>query len=274
MKDVPQILGIIAGKGSYPLMLAESARAQGVSRICALAFRGETSREIEKLADVVRWVNVGQILEPIDFFRSEKVAGCVMAGQISPKNIFRLRLDERSREILKSLGARHAHSIFGAIVDEFERNGVPILPACDFMEKHLATAGVLTNRKPDERETRDIEIGLNVARAISNYDIGQSVVIKDGVILTVEDFDGTNKMLRRAGKIGGAGSVFVKVAKVGHDMRFDIPIIGLRTLQILKRIKASAIALEAGRAIILDKEKVIAAANAMNLTISVVEHSE
>lgn len=273
MNSIPKTLGLIAGKGAYPLLLADSARAQGVEKICALAFRGETSREIEQLADEVRWVHVGQIIEPIEFFKMMRVEGCVMAGQITPRNIFNLRLDSLSRKIMKQLGARHAHSIFGAIVAEFEKNGLPILSACHFMEKHMPEAGVLTKRAPDEREQADIDVGLKVARAISDYDVGQSVAVKDGVILTVEDFDGTNKMLRRAGKISGPGAVLVKVAKTGHDMRFDIPIIGTQTLKILKKIRATAIALEAGRAIILEKEKVVELADAMGLAISVVERS-
>lgn len=264
-------LGLIAGKGAYPLLLADSARTQGVVKICAVAFRGETSRSIEKWVDEVRWVNVGQLIEPIEFFKEQRVDGCVMAGQITPRNIFRLRLDALSRKLLKQIGARHAHSIFGTVVDVFEKNGLPILSACRFMEKHMPPAGQLTRRAPNEREQSDMAIGLNVARAISDYDIGQSVAVKDGVVLTVEDFDGTNKMLRRAGKIGGPGVVLVKVAKSGHDMRFDIPIIGAQTLKILKKIKASAIVLEAGRAIILDKEKVVEMADAMGLAISVME---
>lgn len=274
MNSPLKILGLIAGKGAYPLLLAKSARAQGVEKICALAFRGETSREIEQLADEVRWVRVGQIIEPIEFFKSCQVEGCVMAGQISPRNIFNLRLDSLARKLMRELGARHAHSIFGAITNEFEKNGLPILPASQFMQMHMAAAGTLTRRQPSEREQKDIEVGLNVARAISAYDVGQSVAVKDGVILTVEDFDGTNKMLRRAGKIGGPGAVLVKVAKLGHDMRFDIPIIGTHTLKVLKKIKASAIALEAGRAIILEKEKVIELADALNITITVTEPAE
>lgn len=274
MNSIPKRLGLIAGKGAYPLLLADSARSQGVEKICAVAFRGETSREIEKLADEVRWVHVGQVIEPIEFFKALRVEGCVMAGQITPRNIFRLRLDALSRKLMKQIGARHAHSIFGAIVAEFEKNGLPMLSACRFMEKHMPEAGVLTKRSPDAREEADIEVGLKVARAISDYDVGQSVAVKDGVILTVEDFDGTNKMLRRAGKIGGPGAVLVKVAKSGHDMRFDIPIIGTQTLKILRKIKASAIALEAGRAIILEKDKVIEMADVMGLTIFVTDRAE
>jgi DUF1009 family protein len=273
MNSIPKKLGLIAGKGSYPLLLAESARAQGVEKIYAVAFRGETSREIERLADEVRWVYVGQIIEPIEFLKASGVVGCVMAGQITPRNIFKLRLDSLSRKIMRELGARHAHSIFGAVADECEKNGLTILSGCRFMEMHMADAGLLTRRAPDEREQADIAVGLKVARAISDYDVGQSVAVKDGVILTVEDFDGTNKMMRRAGKIGGPGAILVKVAKTGHDMRFDIPIIGTQTLKVLKKAKATAIALEAGRAIILDKQKVIEMADALDISIVVMERS-
>jgi DUF1009 family protein len=273
MNSIPKKLGLIAGKGSYPLLLAESARAQGVEKIYAVAFRGETSREIERLADEVRWVHVGQIIEPIEFFQASGAAGCVMAGQITPRNIFKLRLDALARKIMRELGARHAHSIFGAIAAELATHGLTLLPGCQFMEKHMPDAGLLTRRAPDEREQADIEIGLTVARVISDYDVGQSVAVKDGVILTVEDFDGTNKMMRRAGKIGGPGAVLVKVAKTGHDMRFDIPIIGTQTLKVLKKAKATAIALEAGRAIILEKEKVVELADALKISIVVMERS-
>ncbi len=266
--DVPESLAIIAGKGVYPLLLAESARTQGVERLVAVAFRGETDRAIERAVDDVTWVTLGRLGEVLDALRQSGCRHAVMAGQITPTSLFRVRMDGDMVQLLKSLPERNAATIFGAVADRVGQVGIEVLPAHCFMETHMPAAAVLTSRPPTEREQRDAELGLTVARATSGLDIGQTVVIKEGTILAVEAFEGTDETILRAGKLGGPGAVVVKVAKDRHDMRFDIPIVGTRTMKTLKKARASALAVQAGRVILLEREKVVAEAD--NLGIAVV----
>jgi len=193
MKNVPEQLGIIAGKGAYPLLLAESARAQGVRRLFAVAFKGETSHRIEALCDETVWLRVGQMQAFLDAFAASGVRQAVMAGQITPTNLFRIRMDALARQMLKELTTWNAHTIFGAIGQALAGIGVELTSAALFMEKHLAPPGLLSRRAPDERERRDIALGLQAARLTSGLEIGQTVVVKDGVILAVEAFEGTNE---------------------------------------------------------------------------------
>jgi DUF1009 family protein len=194
-----------------------------------------------------------------------------MAGQIRPKNIFRVGLDKELIALLKNLPVKNAHTVLGSITAEIEKCGITMLPAASFMQDYMPSAGLLTRRVPDAREQNDIEIGHRVIKDTSHLDIGQTVVVKDGVVLAVEAFEGTNKAIRRGGKLGGRGAVVVKVPKVGHDMRFDIPIIGKWTLHSLKKAKATCLALEAGGAILLNKNSLIAQADAMGLAVTVLK---
>ncbi len=267
---VPEQIGLIAGRGTYPLTLARSARDQGVRRVFAIAFRGETDRSIARLADEVRWIYVGQLQAMLDALQASGVHDAVMAGQIRPTNLFRVRPDRRMLELLGRLKERNADTIFGALGDELAAIGIRLLPASSFMESAMPASGILSRRAPDEREQRDIELGRAVAKATSALNIGQTVVIKEGTVLAVEAFEGTDETLKRAGRLGGPGAVVVKVARRGHDMRFDIPVVGLRTLKTLKRIRASALAVEAGRTILLDRDEVLELANRMGLAIVVV----
>lgn len=260
-------LVIIAGKGAYPRILAESARAEGVARILVLAFKGETNRVIEQFADEVRWVPVGRLSEFLDVLRDFGADQAVMAGQITPTALFRLRPDKAMFNLLAKLEKRNAETIFGAVGEEMRKIGVELKPASLFMRSAMPAAGPLTGRAPNEREERDIALGLEVAKTTSGLDIGQTVVVKEGTILAVEAFEGTDRAILRAGKIGGAGGVVVKVAKRGHDMRFDIPVIGMKSLKSFKKAGISALAIEAGRTILLEREKIVASANKMNLAI-------
>lgn len=271
MHEPVEHLILIAGRGDYPLLLARAARRQGVRKISVLAFTGETSRSIRQVADEIRWVYVGQLGWILDVLRNSDAACAVMAGQIAPRNIFTVRMDGAMLALAKTLPVKNAHTIFGAIISEMEKTGVQILPASSFMKEHMPQAGLLTRRAPDEHELSDIELGRRVIKETSHLDIGQTVVVKDGVILAVEAFEGTDRAIHRGGKLGGKGAVVVKVPKLGHDMRFDIPIIGKKTLHSLKKAGCSCLALETGGAIILNKDELIARADAAGLCITVLE---
>ena len=271
MSDTPQALALIAGRGDYPLLLAKAARKQGVQRIVAVAFRGETSRAIEAVADEVTWCNACALAAMLSALRQSGASQAVLAGQINPKNLFLMRMDRALIDLLKSLPSKNAHTIFCGIIAEIEKIGIELLPAGSFMQDYMPATGLLIKRAPDERERNDIRIGRRVIKDTSHLDIGQTVVVKDGMILAVEAFEGTNKAILRGGKLGRKDAVVVKVPKDGHDMRFDIPVVGLQTLKALKKAKISCLAVEDGGAILLDKDAVIQQADSMGLAIKVLK---
>ncbi len=264
-------LGLIAGRGVYPLILAESARKQGVKRICAVAFRKETDSSIERLADEVSWLYIGQFGAMLDALKSFGISRVVMAGQITPTHLFRVRMDTAMLKLLSRLKVRNAETIFGAIGEELRAVGIELQPASLFMESTMPAPGLIGARPPTEEEKADIELGLFVAKTTSGLDIGQTVIIKRGTVLAVEAFEGTDEAILRAGELGGEGSVVVKVAKRGHDMRFDIPVIGTHTFKVLRKAGVSALAVEAGRTILLEREKLAGEAQKMNLAFLAVD---
>ena len=266
----PASLGLIAGRGAYPLELAESARAAGVKRIFAVAFKGETDRAINCLADEVKWIHVGQLGPFIEHFRASGVGQAVMAGQIAPRNLFLVRFDAPLRAMLARLPHRNADTIFAAIGEELAKVGVELRPASLFMESRMPGPGRLTRRAPDTRERADMDLGLATARACAGLKIGQTVVVKEGTIVAVEAFEGTDPAIKRAGKLVGKGCVVAKVRQPGHDMRFDIPVVGLRTIGSLKKAGCTALALEAGGCILLEKEAVVREADRLGMAIEVV----
>lgn len=258
----------------YPRLLADSARKQGVKRLFAVAFRRETDPVLEKYVDQVEWLYLGQLGAMLDALKASGVKQVVMAGQITPTHLFRVRMDGAMLALLSRLRVRNAETIFGAVGEELKKIGVELMPASLFMEHTMPEAGVLGARAPTEQESADIQLGLKVAKMTSGLDIGQTVVIKNGTILAVEAFEGTDAAIARAGELGGAGAVVVKVAKRGHDMRFDIPVVGEHTMKSLRRIKASVLAVEAKRTILLDREVIIGEADRQGLCLVAVKTEE
>lgn len=258
---LPESLAIIAGRGVYPQVLADSARKQGVKRLCAVAFKRETDSALEKLVDEIRWVPLGHLQAMLDALQSLGSQWAVMAGQIKPTHLFNIRPDKRMVDLLARLKERNAETIFGAVGEELKTVGVELMQASLFMEAAMPEAGPIGHIPPTEAQWEDIRLGLRVAKATSGLDIGQTVVIKEGTVLAVEAFEGTDETILRAGGLGGPGSVVVKVAKRGHDMRFDIPVIGDRTFRSMKKSRASVLAVEAGRSILLEREKLVSLAD-------------
>lgn len=258
---------IIAGSGTYPACIAAGARQAGVSHITVLAFRGMTERATVARADHVVWFGIGEMRAAFSWIATQQFMGAIMAGQINPLALFRTRFDELARAWLSSLEVKNAHTIFGKIAQELDKHGIRLLAASCYMDDAIPGAGVMTRRAPDEREARDMAFGHQVARDICGLDIGQTLVVKDGVILAVEAFEGTNQAIRRGSKLGGKGAVVIKVAKEGHDMRFDIPVIGEATIATLRKAGVSALAFQAGRLVMLERAKVIAAADKLNVAI-------
>jgi UDP-2,3-diacylglucosamine hydrolase len=260
-------LAIIAGNGAYPRLLAQAARASGVRKIAAVAFDGETDPVVADLADEVCWLRVGQLGRMLATLRDWKISRAIMAGQIAPRNLFDLRPDWRALLLLGKLKRRNADSIFSAIGAELEQIGVTLLPATTFLEGSLARDGLMAGPKLSRRQEQDVILGQQIAKQIASLDIGQTVVVKNGTVLAVEAFEGTNEAIRRGGITGGGKAVAVKVSKPKQDMRFDVPVIGVDTIRIAEESKVSVFAVEAGRTLLLEIEKVIEAATQANVSL-------
>jgi DUF1009 family protein len=263
----PDQLAIIAGNGVYPQVLARAAREAGVQNIFAIAFEGETDPKLGGLVDEICWLRVGQLGRMLTALRNSKISSAMMAGQIAPRNLFDLHPDWRALLLLAKLKQRNAESIFRAIADELEKAGVALLPATTFLENFVAGKDLIAGPKLSRREKLDVEFGWGIAQKVAALDIGQTVIVKNGTVLAVEGFDGTNETVRRGGALAGRGAVMIKVAKPDQDMRFDVPVIGPETILIAAESKIRVIALKAGRTLLLEKENVIEAAQ--NAKISV-----
>jgi len=265
--EVPDALGIIAGNGVYPRLLADAARRAGVKRIVAAAFTDETDDRLAGKVDEINWMRVGQLGKLIACFRNAGVANAIMAGQIAPKNLFELRPDWKTLLLLARLKRRNAESIFAAIGDELTKAGIALLPATSFLEDGLAPTGLIAGGKLTRREEDDVTFGFEIAREISRLDIGQTVIVKNGTVLAVEGFEGTNESIKRGGALGGKNAIMVKVAKPNQDMRFDVPVIGVATVAVAKEANLRVIAIEAGRTLLLEKEALVELATRSNISL-------
>ena len=268
MEFTPSKMIVITGAGAYPRLVVEGAHAAGVAQCDVLGVKGSTERATWKAADNVHWITLGGIAAGLRWVAAQGYEGAVFAGQISPLSLFRGRFDEETKGWLASLPCKTAHTIYGKLAFEFEKAGVPVFPASSFMERHLPGEGALTVRAPDDRELADIRHGAEVMRDMGRHDVGQTVLVKDGMVLAVEAFEGTNAAIKRGGRLGGKGAVLVKGAREGHDMRFDIPVVGLKTLKVMKSAGVTALAFQAGRLLLLDREKVIDFANRNGIAIA------
>jgi DUF1009 family protein len=253
----PEVLGIIAGNGVYPRLLADAARKAGVKKIVAASFSDETDPAIAQHVDLVEWLRVGQLSRLLSFFREQNVRHAIMAGQIAPKNLFDLRPDWKALLLLAKLKQRNAETIFSAIADELAKVDVDLLPATTFLEGFMAPRGLIAGSKLSRREEEDVDLGWKVAKQIAEMNIGQTVVVKGGTVLAVEGLDGTNETIRRGGQLAREGAVMIKVAKPNQDMRFDVPVIGMETIGIAGDSKIRVIAVEAGKTLLLEREAIV-----------------
>ena len=272
MTKTPDKLGIIAGNRSLPLVLAREARAGGVKQLVAAAFENETDSALADLVDTIEWLRVGQLSKLIEVFKNQNVSQCVMVGQIAPKNLFDLRPDLRAIKLLGTLKSKNAHSIFGAIADELDKEGITLIEATPWLEPAMPKAGFCLGPSPSKNQLADIEFGHSIAKEISRLEIGQTVIVKDGTVLAVEGLEGTDDCLKRGGQLAGkdGGAVAVKIAKGHHDLRFDIPCLGMRTLETCASAGISAIAFEAGSTLLLDRKDVESLADRHNITVTAV----
>ena len=267
MPPIPETLAIIAGNGVYPHAMARGARSAGVQRIVAAAFQNETDPSLAQLVDQIEWMRVGQLGKLLGFLQQSGARHAVMSGQIAPKNLFDLRPDLKALMLLGKLRERNAETIFGAIADSMAEIGVELLMATNFMEEHLASTGPLAGPSPGRRELEDLAFGLRIAKETSRLDIGQTVVVRSGTVLAVEAFEGTNAAILRGGSLGKKGAVMVKVSKPNQDLRFDVPVIGPITLETAREANLRAIGIEAGKTLLLDKERLFTMATQAKISI-------
>lgn len=258
---------IIAGAGTYPELIVRGAKKAGVTQVDIVAIKGSTSRSTVQAADHVHWITLGGIADGIRWCGAEQYDGVILAGQVNPLSLFRGRFDEEIKAELKALPVKNAHSIFKRLVELFAENGCKVLPASLYMDDNLPGVGVLTARGFSAAEQSDMSHAQTIARDMGAHDVGQTVLVKAGMVMAVEAFEGTNAAIKRAGKLSRGGSVLFKAAREGHDMRFDIPVVGLKTLKMMKKAGVTALGFQAGRLILLDREAVIAYANKHNIAL-------
>ncbi len=262
---------VVAGAGSYPRHVIEGAKAAGVEEVVALAVRGSTARATWKAADSVHWVSLGGIADGIRWMAAQGADGAILAGQVNPLSLFRGRFDDEVKAWLAELDVKTAHTVFGKLIEKMSEHGIVTLPASCYMDAHIPGEGPLTARSLTEQEARDVRHAAAVAHDVGVHDVGQTVMVKRGMVLAVEAFEGTNAAIRRGGRLGGKGSVVFKAAREGHDMRFDIPVVGMKTLKTMRRAGATALAFQAGRLVLLDRESVVRYADRHSIAIVGVE---
>jgi DUF1009 family protein len=228
----------------------------GAPRLVAVAFEGETEPALASAVDEIVWLKVGQLAKLISAFTDRGIRQCVMVGQIAPKNLFDLRPDLRALGLLLRLKEKNAHTLFGAIADELKKDGVEVIEATPWLQPLMPANDFRLGPKLSGDQRADVEFGFRIAKEVSRLEIGQLVVVKSGTVLAVEGFEGTDKCLARGGELAGkdGGAVAIKVAKGSHDMRFDIPCLGPKTLETCAAAGISALAIESGRTLLLEQE--------------------
>jgi DUF1009 family protein len=261
-------LGLIAGNNAFPILLAQEAKKQG-DRLIVAALKEEADTSIEKYADQIAWLSIGQLGKIISFFKENGVTHAVMAGQVKHTQLFKNIIpDLRAAKILAKAVNKKAESILSLVIQEFEGEGIQFLSSTTYLEHWLCPEGVMTKRTLSSEQSADISFGVPLARTMAAQDIGQTIVVKDKSVIAVEAMEGTDACIRRAGEIAGPGCVVIKVARPKQDLRFDVPVVGLRTIQAVAQSGARVLALEAGRTLLLDKDSLLKEADAAQLTLT------
>lgn len=267
-KNVTSGWGLIAGNGDFPFLVLEGARSRGIE-MAVVAIREEASPELERVAKRLHWVSLGELSRTIELLHLEGVKRAVMAGQVKHNKIFSaIRPDWRLAKLLFSLPSKNTDSLIGAIAGVLGEEGIELVNSTKFLGALLPEPGVLTRRAPNEPEAADIAYGHKVARQIAGLDLGQMVVVRDRACVAIEAMEGTDETIERAARItSGQKLVVVKVSKPLQDMRFDVPVIGLKTIEVMRRSNATALAIDAGRTLLFDRDDLIRAANDADIAI-------
>jgi DUF1009 family protein len=265
-------LGIIAGNGRFPFLVLDAARAQG-HEVTLIALREEAFPDLEAAAAArqaaLHWISIGQVGKCIDLLKAAGATTAVMAGQVKHVKIFGGAFvpDLTALSVLRRLTNRNTDGLIGAVADVLKEKGIDLIDSTSLLTPLLARAGVLTARTPTPEESSDLEFGYAVADAIAGVDVGQTVVVKDRAVVAVEAMEGTDEAIARAGRLAGPGTRVVKVAKPNQDMRFDVPVVGVATIEAMRAAGASTLSIDAGRTLVIDGDAVYSAANAARIAI-------
>ena len=260
-------IGMIAGNGRFPFLVADEIKKHG-DKVITVALKEEADRAIEEKSDKTYWLSVGKLQKIIDAFKESNVDTAVMVGQVKHAKIYSaITMDFRAIKVMGSLINKKTDTILGAVVREFEKDGIKFLPSHIYLKHLLAEKGLIVGKKLNSEEMKDAEFGFKTAKGVAGLDIGQTVVVKDKSVLAVESIEGTDECIKRAFTLGGENAIVAKVAKPNQDFRFDVPVIGLNTVDTLKNNKIRAMVIEAGSTLILDKENVIKKAEETGVTI-------
>lgn len=260
--------GLIAGNGDFPFLVLEGARSRGIE-MAVIAIREEASPNLERAAKRLHWVSLGELSRAIELLHKEGVKRAVMAGQVKHNKIFSsIRPDWRLAKLLFSLNTKNTDALIGAVARVLEDEGIELVNSTEFLGSLLPQTGILTKRAPDESERADIEYGRHIAQQIAGLDLGQTVVIRDRACVAIEAMEGTDETIERAGRIaGGQRLVVVKVSKPKQDMRFDVPVVGRKTIDVMAQANATALAIDAGRTLLFERDDLIRAANEAGIAI-------
>lgn len=261
--------GLIAGNGRFPFLVLEGARREGID-LAVAAIKEETDPSIASLARAVEWISVGHLNKLIKFFKREGVTHVIMAGQVKHVQIFKLNAlpDLRMARMLTRLKRRNTDALIGAVAAELESEGITLIDSTTFLQPMLARAGVLTKRAPNKHELEDIEYGITIATELGRLDLGQTIVVKNQAVVALEAMEGTDATIRRASElVRGRPLTVIKVAKPNQDMRFDVPVMGLQTIETLRQCNVTAMSVTADKTLIFDRDETLAAANKERISI-------
>ena len=267
-EDTSRNWGLIAGNGDFPFLVLEGARSRGID-MAVIAIREEASPALEQATKRFHWISLGELGRGIDLLHQEGVKHAVMAGQVKHNKIFSsIRPDWRLAKLLLALPSKNTDSLIGAVAHVLEGEGIELVDSTKFLGSLLPATGVLTRRAPDDAEAADIAYGRQIAHQIAGLDLGQTVVIRDRACVAVEAMEGTDETIERAARIaGGQKLVVVKVSKPRQDMRFDVPVVGGKTIEVMRRANATALAIDAGRTLLFDRDALIRAADEAGISI-------
>lgn len=263
-----EVLGLIAGNGKFPFLFAQQAKARNF-RVIAAGIKGDTSWWLNFFVHQLTWVGPGELHKLFAYFKKEGVRKIIMAGQVDPNNLFneKLQFDFEFQKIFAALKDRKADSIFNAVADALKSNGMELIHSTYLLDEFLAPKGTLTRRAPSLEELADIDFGINIAKAMGSLDVGQTVVVKDKAIVAIEAMEGTDRAILRGGEISRRGAVVVKMSKPNQDLRFDIPVVGPKTIQTMIKCKAGCISIEAGKTLLIDRQSMVKLADKAKICI-------
>jgi DUF1009 family protein len=264
-------IGVIAGNGQFPGIFAKAARRRGL-KVYAVAHVGETDPGLETLVEAIRWVKIGQLKQLIAFFKKNAVRDAVLVGAITKTKMFsRMRPDLRALKILATMDHTQDDGLLRAFAAEMEKEGITIHPSTFLLPALLAKRGCWTRRKPTKSEMADVRFGWRIVKEIGRLDIGQTVVVRDGSVMAVEAIDGTDATITRGGELGREKTVVVKASKPNQDLRFDMPAVAVKTIETMRDVGASVLAVEAGKTVVFDREEMIALADRHRIAIIGIE---